>query len=103
MIEKYLNDTLRPETQKKVELLMGQSWMPSTLALEQYIFDSTRAAEWTRITKDSSHIRKYLKKNQPAQPKKDSTPPKHQVVFHKQDAIEPEKAFALKKKTNSTR
>jgi penicillin-binding protein 2 len=102
LMEKYLNDTLRPETQKKVELLMGQSWMPSTLAMEQYIFDSTRAAEWTRITKDSSHIRKFLRKGQSSQPKKDSTPPKQQVVYRKQEAVEPEKLFAPKKKTNTT-
>lgn len=69
LIEKYLNDTIRVETQKKIDQLVAQSWMPSTLSLEQYIFDSTRAAEWTRITKDSSYIRKYLRKGVPAQPR----------------------------------
>lgn len=102
LIEKYLNDTLRAETKKKIEELSNKDLMPSILKLEQHIFDSTRAAEWTRITKDSSYIRKFLKKGGSSQEKKDTTPPRQQVVFRKQEAVEPEKLIALKKKPNTT-
>lgn len=96
LIEKYLNDTLRPESVKKLEELANKDLMPSILKVEQHIADSLRAVEWFKITKDSSYIRKY--KN--TTPKKDtSTPPKEQrVVRVRFEATDPrESSFSIKK------
>ena len=69
MIEKYLNDTLRETSKKKVEELAAANIIPSYFARLQYIEDSTRAFRWFEITKDSTYIKKYLKglRSQPAQ------------------------------------
>jgi penicillin-binding protein 2 len=61
LLEKYLNDTLRPERLKKVEEIASANLMPSYLERLQYIEDSTRAFRWFQMTKDSSYIRKYIK------------------------------------------
>jgi penicillin-binding protein 2 len=96
LMEKYLNDTLRPETVKKIEELANKNLMPSILAVEQYIADSSRAWEWFRITKDSNRIKKYLHKQQ-APPKRDSVPPTQRRIVYHHDLMLPEKQFLLKK------
>ena len=69
MIEKYLNDTLREVSKKKVEELAAANIIPSYFTRLQYIEDSTRAYRWFEITKDSTYIKKYLRgtRTQPAQ------------------------------------
>ena len=61
MMEKYLNDTLRPERVKEVERIAAANLMPSYLSRLQYIEDSTRAFKWFEMTKDSAYIRKFLR------------------------------------------
>lgn len=65
MMEKYLNDTLRPERQKEVERIAAANLMPGWLVREQYKADSARAFFYFNLRKDSSIIRKYLRKNKP--------------------------------------
>ena len=72
MMEKYLNDTLRPERVKEVERIAAANLMPAWLEREQYKADSARAAYWANLTKDSTNYLKYLKKG--SSPKKDSVP-----------------------------
>jgi penicillin-binding protein 2 len=99
LMEKYLNDTLRTESKKKIEELANKDLMPSILKVEQHIADSLRAVEWFKITKDSSFIKKY-KQTTPA--KKDSSSQnKNQRVAtgFKIEALDPRNYFTLKKKT----
>lgn len=65
MVEKYLNDTLRTERLKEVDMIAAANLMPSYLGRLQYIEDSVRAFKWYEMTKDSSYIRKYLKSGGP--------------------------------------
>jgi len=89
LIEKYLNDSLRPESVKKVEELSNKDLMPPILAVEQYIFDSTRAEEWAKRYGDSSQLRRFLKKQSNPSPKKDTVPPARTVFLKHNDMIEP--------------
>ena len=102
LVEKYLNDTLRAESKKKAEELSTKDLMPSILKVEQHIADSLRAVQWFKMTKDSSYIKKYLNKQQPAPPaKKDSsTPDKNQRIANvfTTQALPPKEH--LKKKIN---
>ena len=101
LLEKYLNDTLRAESVKKIEELANKDLMPSILKVEQHIADSMRAVEWFRITKDSSYIRKYTKPGSPA--KKDSSTPKDQRIVKAQvEALQPKDFFSFSKKKVTT-
>ena len=60
MMEKYLNDTLRPERIKKAEEIANANLMPSYLERIQYIEDSIRAFKWYEMTSDSSYIKNYV-------------------------------------------
>lgn len=71
MMEKFLNDSLRPERVKEVERIAASNLMPSWLAREQFKADSTRAYFYYNLTKDSSYITKFIRRNIPA-PKKDT-------------------------------
>ena len=95
--EKFLNDTMRAESVKKIEELSQKDLMPSILAVEQFIFDSTRAEEWAKRYKDSTQLRKYLKRSY-TQPKKDSVPPPRTAFLKKEDMILPEKQLFAKMK-----
>jgi penicillin-binding protein 2 len=99
LMEKYLNDTLRTESKKKIEELANKDLMPSILKVEQHIADSLRAVEWFKITKDSSFIKKY-KQTTPAR-KDSSSQNKNQRVAtgFKIEALDPRNYFTLKKKT----
>ena len=105
MMEKYLNDTLRPERVKEIERIAAADLMPGWLDREQYKADSTRARYWFGLTKDSSYIRKYLRKgggSTPAPAKKDSTAPRTRIAFLQQpDAVEPKWILYPKKKTTA--
>jgi penicillin-binding protein 2 len=89
LIEKYLNDSLRPESLKKVEEMANKDLMPSILGVEQYIFDSTRAEEWAKRYKDSTQLRRFLRKQPAPSQKKDSVPPSRTVFVKHDDMIEP--------------
>jgi penicillin-binding protein 2 len=90
LIEKYLNDTLRAESVKKIEELSKKDLMPSILAVEQYIDDSTRAEQWAKRYGDSTQLRKYLKKQPNPSQKKDSIPSRT-VFVHTIDMLDPGK------------
>jgi penicillin-binding protein 2 len=90
LIEKFLNDTLRPESVKKAEALANQDLTPSILAVEQYIFDSTRAEQWAKLYGDSTQLRRFLKKQSNPSPKKDTVPPSRTVFIKYDDMIVPE-------------
>jgi penicillin-binding protein 2 len=84
MMEKYLNDTLRPQRVKEVERIAQANLMPGWIIREQYKQDSIRAFNWYKMTKDTSVIKRFLKKAEPAKPKKDSSgAPKKKADFPK--------------------
>ena len=89
LIEKYLNDSLRAESVKKVEELSNKDLLPSILAIEQYVFDSARAEQWAKRYGDSTQLRKYLKKQSGPQ-KRDTVPPRT-VFVHTIDMLDPGK------------
>ena len=107
IMEKYLNDTLRPERVKEVERIAAANLMPSWLPREQYKEDSARARFYFNLTKDSSYIRKYLRRGGTQQPaKKDSTParpaqqPSQRVAYLQLwEAVLPQSIFEQVKKT----
>lgn len=63
MMEKFLNDTLRTERLKEVERIAAANLMPGWLVREQYKADSTRAYNWFKMTKDSSAIKRFLRRD----------------------------------------
>ena len=80
LVEKYLNDTLRPERVKKLEEIAAKDLMPTYLIREQFKADSIRAQEWFKRTNDSNYLKKYLRpgyagpeKKKPATPAPAST------------------------------
>jgi len=100
LIEKFLNDTLRAESVKRIEELSNKNLMPSHLPRLQYKADSTRAFRWYQITKDSNYIKKYLNRSSPKPVKKDSSAPIQRIVLREEyDFIEPKKFSAMKRKT----
>jgi penicillin-binding protein 2 len=95
MMEKYLNDTLRPERVKEVERIASANLMPGWLIREQYKQDSIRAFKWFKATKDTSVIKRFLRNNKP--PVADSSKgkrmpmPRGRIAFINKEAIIPEK------------
>ncbi|HMH32827.1 MAG TPA: penicillin-binding transpeptidase domain-containing protein, partial [Puia sp.] len=59
LVEKYLNDTLRPGRVAEVNRIAGTNLMPKYLVRVQFKTDSIRAAEWARQTGDSTRWLKY--------------------------------------------
>ncbi len=102
LMEKYLNDTLRTERLQEVERISNTNFMPSYLPRLQYIEDSSRAFRWFKITKDSSYIKKYLRKGSTTPAPKDTSAPKTKIVYRKPDLMEPEKPHLFKKKNDTT-
>jgi len=89
MMEKYLNDTLRPERIKEVERIAGTNLMPGYLDRLQFVTDSTRAYFWFKKTNDSNYIKKYLHhRRTPAQ-----APPAKPLptLIYKTGAVMPDK------------
>jgi penicillin-binding protein 2 len=60
MVEKYLTDSLRTERKAEVKRISEANIIPDYFIRLQYKTDSVRAYKWFNVTKDSSHIRKYL-------------------------------------------
>ena len=59
LVEKYLNDSLRPERLAEVDRITNLNLMPRYLVRKQYKSDSSRAAEWARQSGDSTRWVKY--------------------------------------------
>jgi len=101
LMEKYLNDTLRPERVKEVERIANANLMPGWLAREQFREDSIRARYWFNLTKDSNYLRKYIYRTPAAQPKKDTSNKEKlpvRVALQKVDMIAPEKYHLITRK-----
>jgi penicillin-binding protein 2 len=100
MVEKYLNDTLRPERVKEVERISSANIMPFYLPRLQFKEDSVRAFKWFKITNDSNYIRKYTDGSRisPRVPKQESKPkPKPAAVITTQlGAILPDRKYLVK-------
>jgi penicillin-binding protein 2 len=60
LMEKYLNDTLRPERRSEVERITKTNLVPRFLVRQQFRADSLRAANWAKQTGDSSRWIRYL-------------------------------------------
>lgn len=100
MMEKYLNDTLRPERLKEVDRISQANLLPSYFERLQYIEDSTRAERWREMTGDSTRLRKYLRRGAttPPPPRKQEAPrlstqlgmlaPDKKTVFKNHKAIQ---------------
>ncbi len=100
MMEKYLNDTLREETKKKIEYVASTDLMPGWLVREQYKADSTRAWYWFKLTKDSSYIKKYIRRggSAPQQPKRNPPVPVRTAFHNKAEAIDPRTTIYINRK-----
>lgn len=100
LMEQYLTDSLRPERVKKAEEIAAANLMPGWLTREQFKADSARGYFYFNLTKDSSYIKKYIRKSTPPPPR-DTTPPKPveriAAQFHF-EGIEPRKTIDLKKR-----
>jgi penicillin-binding protein 2 len=95
MMEKFLNDTLRTERLKEVERIAASNLMPGYLIREQYKADSTRAYNWFKMTKDSSAIKRFLRrdfKKDSLQQNQNSPLPVRDIrtTWHRPEAIVPE-------------
>lgn len=72
MMEKYLNDTLRPERMKEVERIAAANLIPHYFERLQFIEDSTRAQKWLKLYNDSSRVKKFLHQQYtPVKPEED--------------------------------
>ena len=102
LMEKYLNDTLREETKKKIDYIAAADLMPGWLDREQYKADSVRAYYWFKLTKDSSYIEKYQRYRTAPWPK-DTTERKPQriALLKKTEAIQPKSIEALKRNSKA--
>lgn len=80
LMEKYLNDTLSKATKAEYENFIKVNRMPKHFARLQYREDSIRARWFFDKTKDSTYIRKYLRRGEtaPAE-KKEENPPKSTI------------------------
>lgn len=95
MMEKYLNDTLRPERIKEVERIANTNLMPSYLVRAQYREDSIRAYKWFQLTKDTVVIKKYMKHLNP-KPDSSSLPKEYSPVIRNNPAIKPKDTIKSK-------
>ena len=101
LVEKYLNDTLRPERVKKMEEIAAKDLMPSYLIREQFKADSIRAQDWFKRTNDSTYIKKFLHPGYAGEQKKksDNTPPANTSRPEKQGIMDdPRKTITMTKK-----
>jgi penicillin-binding protein 2 len=60
LVEKYLNDSLRPESVKKADDIAKTDLMPKYLVRVQFLQDSTNAANRALRTHDSTNLMKYI-------------------------------------------
>ncbi|MEO5997922.1 MAG: penicillin-binding protein 2 [Chitinophagaceae bacterium] len=100
VMEKYLNDTLRKERLKEVDRVALANLMPAYYPRMQYREDSIRAFKRFALTKDSSSIRKYIKKpgfRPSTLPKKESKqlPVQNNPVNKPKDTLKPKQKTAI--------
>ena len=60
LVEKYLNDSLRPESVKKAKQIIETNLMPNYFVRLQFILDSTNAAIRAQRSHDSTYLMKYI-------------------------------------------
>jgi penicillin-binding protein 2 len=60
LVEKYLNDSLRAQSQKKLEEISATNLMPKYLVRVQFVADSARAATRAEQDGDSTNYLKYI-------------------------------------------
>ena len=63
LIEKYLNDTLQTRSVADVERISNTNLIPAYFKRLQYTTDSTRAYKWLEQYKDSSLLKRFLKRS----------------------------------------
>lgn len=84
LMEQFLLDSLTPKSKADFERISKANIIPSYFVRLQYKTDSLRAEEWAKITRDSSGLKRYLRKYQkptadttgkkPASGEKEKTP-----------------------------
>lgn len=101
MMEKYLNDTLRPERVKEIERIAAADLMPGWLVREQYKADSARAQYYFKLTKDSTYLKKFFHKGIPRpKPPQDTPKPRPLTAYLPlTEGLEPKKTLDKKEKT----
>jgi penicillin-binding protein 2 len=99
LLEKYLTDSLRVDRLKEVDRIANENLMPAWITAEQFRADSLRAAQWLKMTNDSSRIMKFLRKG--ARPAKDTMPEPKTAFKIYFEATEPQ-TFTNKKKRITT-
>lgn len=65
IVEKYLTDSLRADRIKEADRIADVNLMPSYLPKDQFTADSIRAVYYFNLTKDSSYIKKFLRRGVP--------------------------------------
>ena len=87
LLEKYLTDSLREISRKEAERVTAINLMPKYFATEQYTADSIRAFNYFKLTKDTSVIKKFLRRPRPETtpaPPKDKGPVVMQLLIKKE-------------------
>ncbi|MEP6748740.1 MAG: penicillin-binding protein 2 [Bacteroidota bacterium] len=88
LLEQYLTDSLRADSKKEVERVTAINLIPKYFAAEQYTADSIRAFNYFKLTKDTSVIKKFMRR---ARPDTSSGKPKNKMplTFNMHPAIKP--------------
>jgi penicillin-binding protein 2 len=97
MVEKYLTDSIRTERLPEIKRISEANIMPEYLSRLQYKTDSVRAFKWFELTKDSSHIKKYLPRHSA---KKANQLPPPVVVHPAKDMMINENLYAKRSTTD---
>ncbi|MFL5773355.1 MAG: penicillin-binding protein 2 [Flavisolibacter sp.] len=102
MVEKYLTDSLRADRVVEADRISNANLMPEHLPRLQYKEDSIRAYFYFNLTKDSSYIKKYMKKFVPYIPRNPKKPLQNITFFRREDMVEPEMYTFTRKKNNAS-
>jgi penicillin-binding protein 2 len=97
LVEKYLTDSIRAERLPEVKRIAEANIMPEYLTRLQFKTDSIRAYKWFELTKDSSHIKKYLPRHSA---KKTNPLPSPVVVHAAKDMMINENLYAKRSTTD---
>jgi penicillin-binding protein 2 len=96
LVEKFITDSLTTERKKLADEIANKNLMPGYLVREQYKQDSIRAYNWFKLTKDTSVIKRFQRRNTPAAP---PTPAdgKTPVIKNTPPAIQNRTTFKIKR------
>lgn len=100
LVEKFITDSLTTERKKLADEIANKNLMPGYLVREQYKQDSIRAYNWFKLTKDTSVIKRFQRRNTPAAP----TAPadgKTPVIKNTPPAINNRTTFKIKRTANA--